>query len=99
MASRYVIEGEWSGYTSGQRRVCHRVVTSRDALADWVRRNHAIYFTDGTALYLTVRPAAFREKVKEIHGYDSLISDCMLFDVNSVDAVIKAQKAAKEATR
>jgi len=70
MTKRYVIEGEWSGYTSSQSRICHRVVTQHP---NDYKKIQAIQYTDGTCLYLTVRPCLPRERIKEIHGYDSLI--------------------------
>ena len=88
---RYVIEGTWSGYTSSQERVVHRTVhkASFKKLRAWVESNHAIYYTDGTALYLSVRDAKPRERVKEIKGYVSLISDCAHYNVNHVSDLPK----------
>ena len=89
MAKRYVIEGEWSGYTSGQQRVVHRTVhpASFKKLRAWVEKSRAIHFTDGTSLYLRVRDCKPRERVQQIHGYDSLIASCQLHDVHSVAAL------------
>lgn len=83
---RFVIEGEWSGYRSSQQRVVHRTVHagSYRQLRAWADKTHAIYYTDGTALYLSVRDVEPRERVKEIHGYDSLIRDCANAGVTSV---------------
>ena len=67
---RHVIEGTWSGYSSGQRRVAHRVVTTLPGLYEHLR---TIIYTDGTTLRITVRPCTHREKVAEIHGYCDLI--------------------------
>jgi hypothetical protein len=77
--TRYIIEGEWTGYTSSQRRVCHREVykTSRtitkSPFLEAIRRIGAILFTDNTSLILHIREAKPREKVQEIHGYTKLI--------------------------
>jgi len=90
---RYVIEGEWSGYTSSQQRVCHRRVTEKQYVADWIKETPCIRFTDGTSLYLTVRPCTFREKVKEIRGYDSLLDDCRYYKCNDVSKLADAKKA------
>ena len=72
--SRFVIEGEWTGYTSAQRRVVHRKVypSSYKRLREWAARTHGIRYTDGTMLLLSVRDCKPRERVKEIAGYNSL---------------------------
>ena len=75
MSKRYVLEGVWSGYHSGQERVCHReIVTGRRAKT--LQGLHTVEFTDFTKLYLKLRPALPREQVKEIRGYDRLIRQC-----------------------
>ena len=86
---RYIIEGEWSGYPSGQRRVCHRTVHKAPfkKLRAWVEKTRSISFTDGTELLLTVRDCKPRERVQEIHRYDSLINLCAFYDVDSVYAL------------
>lgn len=95
MATRFVIEGEWSGYTSSQRRVVHRTVhpASFKQLREWCEKNWGIRYTDGTMLILTVRDCKPREQVKTINGYGSLIADCVLHDVASVSA-LPTKKAA-----
>ena len=99
--SRYIIEGEWSGYRSSQQRVVHRTVHSSafKRLRAWAEKTHAIYYTDGTALNLSVRDCKPRERVKEIKGYVSLIQDCAHYDVNSVKASCDAKKAYQESAR
>jgi hypothetical protein len=72
MKKRFVVECIWSGYRSEQRRPCHRTVHSK-SYADSLRKISAIRFTDGTTMDIIVRPANFREKVHEIHGYDNLL--------------------------
>ena len=93
---RYVIEGEWSGYHSGQRRVCHREVykTRRKVspFIESVRKIHAITFTDGTCLSLSVREAFPREKVQEIKGYTSLIMEAVDTGLCSVQAMYDRKK-------
>ncbi len=81
---RYVIEGEWSGYTSAQRRVCHRKLARNEKHAEAVRKLRGITFTDGTWLSLRVREAKPRERVEVIDGYSSLIDDCIHHGVSSV---------------
>jgi len=92
---RFIIEGEWSGYRSSQQRVVHRTVHGGGykKLREWAEKTHAISYTDGTQLYISVRDCKPREKVKEIHGYDSLIKECAYHDVNSV-AALHPEKAA-----
>lgn len=89
---RFVIEGEWSGYTSAQRRVVHRHVTTKEALVEWVRKTYGIRYTDNTVLALTVRPCRPHERVKENASYKSLIEDCFYAGVSSVDALCKRRK-------
>jgi hypothetical protein len=71
---RYVIEGEWTGYTSTQRRVVHREVVDAKR-GERLKRLHAIVYTDGTSLLIRVREAKPREKIERIDGYGSLIRE------------------------
>jgi len=93
-ASRvWVVEGVWSGYTSVQRRVCHRTLERTVGSLGHVS---AVLFSDGTLLELTVRPRAPREKVAEIHGYDELlrrVAASGLTGVVSVVALAERRKA------
>src|SRR3990167_7220448 len=93
-AMRYIIEGEWSGYHSGQRHIVHRTVHAGayKKLRAWAEKTFAIYYTDGTSLMLSVRDCKPRERVTEIHGYDSLIRDCAYEDVDHVAALRKRPK-------
>jgi len=94
-AERWIVEGEWSGYTSSQRHVVHRaVISKRTALAIRMKLGWITY-PDGTTLNLSVRPCQPREKVVQIHGYDSLISDCLALGVSSVAAIGPAREAAR----
>jgi len=97
MSGRFIIEGEWSGYTSSQQRVVHRKVYpgSRKKLRAWAEKTYGIQYTDGTMLYLTVRDCKPRERVKENLGYTSLIEDCFYADVMSVAALYEKKKQAK----
>lgn len=70
--TRYIIEGEWTGYTSAQRRVVHREVVTEKVAAS-ARGLHSIVYTDGTSLIVRVRDAAPREKVAINNQYGSLI--------------------------
>jgi len=72
---RFVLEGEWSGYTSAQRRIVHREVIGPKR-AEKIRTNgpHVITYTDGTSLFLDVREAKPREVIKPINGSGDLIS-------------------------
>jgi|HubBroStandDraft_4_1064222.scaffolds.fasta_scaffold39605_6 hypothetical protein len=85
---RWILEGEWTGYTSAQRHVVHvQVFKGRPDLRAWLERNRAIRYTDGTSLILRVRDAKPREKVVEVVSYYSLIIDCFRHNVRSVDAL------------
>lgn len=71
---RYVLEGEWSGYTSAQRRVVHcEIVPKRRVEA--LRKLRLIRYTDGTTLIVTVREAKRGERIKEVKSYSSLIRE------------------------
>ena len=85
--TRFVIEGTWSGYTSSQSRVVHRTVhhSSWKKLRAWATATHAIRYTDGTCLCLSVRDALPRERIAQIPAYKSLIMDCAHYGVSSVD--------------
>jgi len=76
---RYVLEGEWSGYTSAQRHVAHReVIDTRRHGKERIERLgvlRTIVFTDGTSLNLSLREAEPREVVPEKLGYPSMIRD------------------------
>ena len=97
MSARFIIEGTWSGYIASQRRVVHRTVHSAifKILRAWAENTHAIHYQDGTALCISVRDCKPRERVREIHGYDSLIYDCYFHKVDSV-AALYAIKNRKE---
>lgn len=71
MRSRFIVEGEWSGYVSSQRRVVHRTVHTLHRAA--FEKIHDLRFTDGTALYITVRDAKFREKVEVKDQYSTAL--------------------------
>jgi hypothetical protein len=90
---RFVLEGEWSGYHSGQRHVVHRTVITQKQL-DKINEQKlsCIRYTDGTYLSLRTFAAKPRERVSEIHGYDQLIEDCIFQKCNSVDELIKKRK-------
>jgi hypothetical protein len=90
---RYVLEGTWSGYHSGQRRVVHRTVIA-EFQAKQIKEQGLSYieYSDGTHPDLNIRVAVPRERVKEIHDYDSLIGDCLHYKVNSVVALQKAKR-------
>ncbi len=98
MATRFVIEGTWSGYTSGQSRLVHRSVhrSSWKHLRAWVEATRSITYTDGTALLLSVRDCKPGERVKQqMHGYTQLIYDCSHYDVTSVEELRVAKEKAK----
>lgn len=71
--TRYVIEGEWTGYTSAQRQIVHREILTKKRAA-MLGHLKVIVYTDGTSLLLSIRELAPREEVKENLGYKSLIA-------------------------
>ncbi len=73
MAKRFVLEAEWSGYRSSQRKVVHREVLSHRR--DKFEAIKSLRFTDGTLLEVFVRDAKPRERVTPILGYRSLLHD------------------------
>ena len=83
---RFVIEGEWSGYRSSQQRVVHRSVHagSWKKLRAWAENTHAIRYTDGTSLCLTVRDCKPRERVREVRSYMTLINNYYYHNINTV---------------
>ena len=87
MGTRFVIEGEWTGYNSSQRQVAHRQVYSgaRKKFRAWAEKTYSIRYSDGTALILSVRDCKPHERVVEKRGYTSLIEDCFYHDVRAVD--------------
>jgi len=98
---RFVIEGEWTGYQSSQRRVCHREVltitnpkTSKVLKA--LQSLYSIPFSDGTSLVISVREARYREKVAELHGYTKLIRDAMYAEIDKQEKVEVAAPGAGE---
>lgn len=78
MGKRYVLEGEWSGYRSSQRRVVHREVISEEIPLSCIR------YSDGTTLDITVRPAKPRERVQKIGGYTKLVREAMALNKSYV---------------
>jgi hypothetical protein len=83
VSDRWVLEGEWSGYVARQRRIVHREVV-RGRRVDRLRNLHAIQYTDGTLLTLSLRPARHREKVETINAYGSLIHEAEMLNKNFV---------------
>jgi hypothetical protein len=93
--SRWVLEGEWSGYTSAQRRVAHReVIQGMPKMRAAIKAAGCITYTDGTTLSLTTRDAKPREKVVPHLGYSSLIRDCVHYGIWRVADLPDARKAA-----
>ena len=91
--SRFVIDGEWSGYNSGQTRIVHRTVHNGafKKLRNWAEEAGCIVFSDGTVLTLQARDCKPEERVQEIHGYDKLIEDCAFYKVKSVNELRQAR--------
>lgn len=97
----FMLEGTWRGYRSSQDHVCHREYFSATgargkAFLEWLRKTHAIDFTDGTALLLSVTDVG-RKALPERLGYKELIHDCFFFGATSVAEVNAKRKAMHEA--
>lgn len=76
--TRYVWEWTWSGYRSGQARVCHReVLTLSEKRLDKYKNLSCVQFGDGTTMSAELRQAKPRERVEQIKGYYSLIRDAL----------------------
>ena len=97
-AKRYVLEGTWSGDEVRQSRLVHRTVHSGSfkKLRAWAELVGSIRFTDGTYLKITISDCRPHEYVTEIKGYTSLIRDCALYGVASVEALNAAMKNRRE---
>jgi hypothetical protein len=90
-----MIEGEWTGYRSSQQRVAHRHYTASKKEAESVESiGYGITYTDGTTLILRVVEVKGRKKLPVIDSYRSLINDCRLAGVSSVQALIDRREAA-----
>lgn len=77
-SDRFEVVGMWSGYTASQSRIVHREYIKDKKLAEAINSLGRIYYTDGTALVLSVRQMKYRErKQKDILGYKRLIRDCI----------------------
>ena len=81
---RYIVEGTWTGYRAEQQRVVHRTVHKEKKFREWCEKTHAIIYTDGTSLILSVRDCKPRERVEVKDGYGKLIRDCFYAGVTSV---------------
>lgn len=81
--TRYEIKGIWDGPTRSVD--VHREITTDEIFAQQVEKLGSIMYTDGTHLYLQVRPLEKGErKGEELHGYTRLIRDCVKYGVNRV---------------
>ncbi len=73
---RHIVECVWRGYR-GQLVPCHRVVIRYRKEIQALQKITSVGFSDNTSMSVSVRLAAPREKVKEIHGYNELLDDCV----------------------
>lgn len=89
---RMVLEGTWSGYRSSQEHVVHRTIASKRVVETVQNGLTSTAYSDGTSLYLSLREAKPRERIREIHGYDRLIDDCISYNVSSVDQLCERRK-------
>lgn len=94
--TRWILEGEWIGYTSAQIRVVHReVISGFPKMRAAIAAAGSIIYMDGTRLQLSIRDAKPRERVQEISGYKSMIRDCVYYGVWSVAELQNARQAAR----
>lgn len=72
-----ILTGEWSGYNSGQRRICHTEYSRNDHSRGMALKQ--IVFTDGTTLRVEIRAYTIKQilewKMRRINGYDELIRE------------------------
>lgn len=93
----YMIEGRWRGYTSSQDCVVHRTYGHSKKFAAMVEAlGYAIYFTDGTALLLTVAKRRAPKKYNTVNGYGDLIRRCAYAGVNSVSQLYEFEERLRE---
>lgn len=96
--TRWLIEGEWSGYQSSQQRIVHREITDNEKLARAIEKQYGIRYSDGTMLFLRVREMRKGERAQDLrNSYGALIRDCFRHNCWSVDDLMKMEKAAREA--
>lgn len=92
----WMIEGEWSGYTSSQRRVVHRHYTTNRKEVESIKAiGYGITYTDGTMLILTVKEHTGRKVLPVKDSYRDLIDKCRWAGVSSVQALIDRSKPAE----
>ena len=92
----FMIEGEWSGYTSAQQRVCHReyLPKSQKSLVEAIQKiGYGIRFTDNTLLILRVRETPRRALPSIDGGYSNLIRKCAKAGVSSVAELESHEKS------
>ena len=93
MKTRYEITGTWSGPRSpagSWTGFVHRETVTDSGLAEFCQQIGSILYSDGTCLYLSVRKLKKGErKQKDKPGYSSLIRDCYIAGMSSVDALYK----------
>lgn len=71
---KFIVECTWSGYKPGNEKVCHRsLIPVAQAVA--LQRLHAVRFTDGTYMTVTVRRRLKNEPVVEIRRYDKVLEE------------------------
>lgn len=73
---RYIVEGEWLGHTSAQRKIVHRKV-HRLTPKGFARFKAvtSVSFSDNTVMLVSIRKSNPRERVQEILGYTRMIDD------------------------
>lgn len=98
-----ILTGEWSGYNSGQRRICHTEYSRNDHSRTMALKQ--IVFTDGTTLRVEIRAYTLEQilewKMRRIRAYDELIREARgamveTFYVGQDNAPIAVEKREPE---
>jgi len=88
---RWIIEGTWTGYTAGQRRVIHRAVTTDP---DRYKVTY-VEFSDNTGLAITKRECRLRERVKEMHTYDRVLNKCIAMELSGIVTIDRLRQTRR----
>lgn len=93
----WMIEGTWSGYRD--ERIVHRHYTTNPKQAKAAEDlGYGIRYGDGTTLILTVTELKpYARKLPVMDSYKDLIESCCHYKVCSVDDLVKARTAIKQA--
>lgn len=99
-----MIEGRWSGPANpagSWTSLVHREYTDRKRFASQCKILGSIGYSDGTRLRLRVhkRERGEGKRPREVDGYSELIRDCIYYEVNSVDDLVKAKEQCQPSAK